>query len=88
MNKKEQKFFSNLDWEFISTQFQGVVYCQIRHTFKAGGKAICFGWDGNGIGKGRGFKRTRTLLITHGGSKNATIVTVEALEDRANSLTK
>jgi len=30
-----------------------------------------------GIGKGRGFKIVRIMLVPHGGAKNDTIVTVE-----------
>lgn len=44
---------------------------------KKGGKVICFGWNSVGIGKKRGFKMKRLLLVSHGGSKNDTIVTVE-----------
>lgn len=44
---------------------------------KPGGKAICFGWNSMGLGKNRGFKMERILLVPHGGSKNDTIVTVE-----------
>jgi len=41
------------------------------------GKAICFGWNSMGIGKNRGFKMERILMVPHGGSRNDTIVTVE-----------
>ena len=44
---------------------------------KKGGKVICFGWNSMGIGKNRGFRMDRILLVPHGGSKNDTIVTVE-----------
>jgi hypothetical protein len=44
---------------------------------KKGGKAICFGWNSMGLGKNRGFRMDRILLVPHGGSKNDTIVTVE-----------
>lgn len=44
---------------------------------KPGGKAICFGWNSMGLGKGRGFEIKRILLVPHGGSKNDTICTVE-----------
>lgn len=50
---------------------------QIARILKVGGKAICFGWNSMGIGKKRGFKMTRVLMVPHGGSKNDTIVTVE-----------
>lgn len=42
-----------------------------------GGKAICFGWNSMGLGKNRGFRMERILLVPHGGSKHDTIVTVE-----------
>jgi len=44
---------------------------------KPGGKVICFGWNSMGLGKNRGFKMTRILLVAHGGSKSDTICTVE-----------
>lgn len=50
---------------------------EVARIIKPGGKAICFGWNSMGLGKGRGFKMTRILLVAHGGSKNDTIVTVE-----------
>ena len=50
---------------------------QIARILKSGGKVICFGWNSMGLGKNRGFKMTRILLVPHGGSKNDTICTVE-----------
>ncbi len=50
---------------------------QIQRILKHGGKAICFGWNSNGIGMKRGFKMERMLVVPHGGSKNDTIITVE-----------
>lgn len=50
---------------------------EIARIIMPGGKAICFGWSSNGIGKSRGFSMERVLLVPHGGSKNDTIVTVE-----------
>lgn len=44
---------------------------------KPGGKAICFGWNSNGVGKTRGFKLTRQANIPHGGQHNDTLITVE-----------
>lgn len=49
----------------------------ISRIIKPNGKAICFGWNSIGIGKSRGFKLERILLIAHGRSHNDTIVTVE-----------
>ena len=50
---------------------------EIARIIKPGGKAICFGWNSMGLGKNRGFKMERILLVPYGGSKNDTIVTVE-----------
>lgn len=44
---------------------------------KRGGKAICFGWNSNGLGKSRGFTLEKILLIAHGSRRNDTIITVE-----------
>ena len=50
---------------------------EIERVLKVGGKAICFGWNSNGVGKKRGFELIRVLVVPHGGSKNDTICTVE-----------
>lgn len=50
---------------------------QIQRILKLGGKAICFGWNTNGVGKTRGFELKRILIVAHGGSHNDTLVTVE-----------
>ena len=55
---------------------------EIARIIKPQGKAICFGWNSMGLGKNRGFKMERILLVPHGGSKNDTIVTVEVKERR------
>lgn len=51
-----------------------VVQARVIHP---GGKAICFGWNSNGIGKKRGFRLDRLLVIAHGSRINDTLVTVE-----------
>jgi len=50
---------------------------EIARIVKKGGKVICFGWNSMGLGKNRGFKMTRILLVPHGGTKNDTMCTVE-----------
>ncbi len=50
---------------------------QIARVLRPQGKAICFAWDSNGIGKSRGFSLQRILLLCHGACHNDTIVTVE-----------
>ena len=49
----------------------------VARVIKPNGKAICFGWNSNGLGKNRGFGLERILLVPHGGPHNDTIVTVE-----------
>lgn len=44
---------------------------------KVGGKVVSFGWNTNGMGKNRGFKIERILLVAHGGNHNDTICVVE-----------
>jgi len=50
---------------------------EIARIVRPGGKAICFGWDSTGIGKKRGFRLERILLLCHGACHNDTIITVE-----------
>jgi hypothetical protein len=63
--------------EFSSMKYWKECKDEIARITKPGGKVICFGWSSMGIGKGRGFKMKRILLVPHGGSKNDTICTVE-----------
>ena len=49
----------------------------LSRKIKVGGKVISFGWSSQGMGKNRGFKIERILLVPHGGMHNDTIVTVE-----------
>ncbi|MFH0794502.1 MAG: adenine-specific DNA methylase [Pseudomonadota bacterium] len=57
---------------------------EMARVIKIGGKLIRFGWNSNGAGRSRGFRKDRILLVCHGGGHNDTIVTVETkIEDRA-----
>ena len=49
----------------------------ISRILKRHGRVICCGWNTNGLGKGRGFEMTEILIVSHGGSKNDTLVTLE-----------
>ncbi len=53
------------------------VYDQAARIVKPGGLVLCFGWNSNGIGAGRGFKQLEVVMIPHGGHHNDTLVTVE-----------
>lgn len=50
---------------------------ELTRILKTGGKAICCGWNSNGMGKCRGYELQRILMVPHGGNKNDTIVTIE-----------
>lgn len=50
---------------------------QIARILKIGGRVMCFGWNTNGLGKNRGFQMTEILIVSHGGSKNDTLCTLE-----------
>lgn len=49
----------------------------VARILKPNGVVICCGWNTNGLGKGRNFDMERVLIVSHGGSKNDTLVTVE-----------
>ena len=50
---------------------------ELARICKPTGVAICMDWSGMGLNKTRGFEVIEFLVVTHGGSKNATLVTVE-----------
>ncbi len=50
---------------------------EIQRILKPNGIAICFGWNTNGVGKTRGFEMIEVLIVSHGGSHNDTLCTVE-----------
>lgn len=50
---------------------------EIARILKIGGICISFGWNSNGIGKGRGCEIQEIMLVAHGGSKNDTICVVD-----------
>jgi hypothetical protein len=60
-----------------SSGWSAAIKDEAARIIKKGGRAICFGWSSMGLGKNRGFKMDRILLVPHGGDHNDTIVTVE-----------
>lgn len=60
-----------------SSGYPGKIKDEISRICKLGGKVISFGWNSNGMGKKRGFKITRIVLLPHGANHNDTILTVE-----------
>lgn len=70
-------FGMNVTQEDTQIKFYSDHKNEIARVLKTGGKCLSFGWNSNGIGKTRGFKIKRILIVAHGGAKNDTIVTVE-----------
>jgi len=50
---------------------------EISRIVKPNGKVLSFGWNSNGIGKSRGFRIDRILLVPHGGNHLDTICVSE-----------
>lgn len=50
---------------------------QIARILKPDGICLSFGWNTNGLGKGRGFEIEKILIVAHGGSKNDTLCVAE-----------
>jgi len=59
------------------SDFWSKVEKEIARVVNPGGKVISFGWSSAPIGKTKGFKINRILLVAHGGRHNDTICTVE-----------
>lgn len=55
---------------------------EIARVTKDGGRVLTFGWNTNGIGKGRGFRMEEVLIVAHGGSKNDTLCVMEVKEQQ------
>lgn len=60
-----------------SAHFRSSHLDEIARILKIGGVCISFGWNTNGIGKNRGFTTEEIMIVSHGGSHNDTLVTVE-----------
>ena len=67
----------SLTQETTQTRFWSRVKDEIARVVKPGGKAICFGWNSQGIGINRGFVMNRILMVAHGSYRNDTICVVE-----------
>lgn len=71
--------FDRLDTKPTSMKYWADCKNEITRITKEKGIIICCAWNSMGIGKNRGGVMLEILLVPHGGSKNDTIVTVEAL---------
>lgn len=71
----------NVTWDTTKASFWSNHKKEIARILKKGGKVITFGWNSGGIGKTYGFKKTKILLVPHGGWHNDTICTVEIKQE-------
>ena len=66
-----------LDINVANMKYWKCIKDEIARILKRHGRVISCGWNTNGLGKGRGFEMTSILIVSHGGSKNDTLVTLE-----------
>ena len=50
---------------------------RIAEIIQVGGMVISFGWNTIGMGKNRGFEIEEIIIVSHGGNRNDTLVTIE-----------
>jgi len=50
---------------------------RIAELIQIGGMVISFGWNTIGMGKKRGFKIEEIMIVSHGGNRNDTLITIE-----------
>ena len=62
-----------LEVNVANMRYWKLIKDNIARILKANGRVMCFGWNTNGLGKGRGFEMTDILIVSHGGSKNDTL---------------
>jgi len=76
--RQVKEMYSNAGFAYTTkASYWSELKNEIQRIMKKGGKVISFGWTSQGMGKNRGFKITRILLVPHGGNHNDTICTVE-----------
>ena len=68
---------SKLEVNVANMRYWKLCKDNIARILKRNGRVMCFGWNTNGLGKGRGFEMTEILIVSHGGSKNDTLCTLE-----------
>lgn len=73
-----------VDRETTQHSFWSDLKEKVPRILQPGAKAISFGWNSNGVGKTRGFTKTRILLTCHGAGHNDTITVVERYKGDAD----
>jgi len=72
-----KKLGRSVNFETTQASFWSNIKNEVARITAPLGKVISFGWNSQGMGKNRGFKIKRILLVPHGGQHNDTICTVE-----------
>lgn len=72
-----RKLGRTVNMETTQSSFWSKLKDEVARIMCTGGTVISFGWNSMGIGKTRGFKIRRILLVPHGGPHNDTICVVE-----------
>jgi len=72
-----RKLGRTVNMETTQSTFWSKLKDEVARIVRPGGKVISFGWNSMGIGKTRGFKIKRILLVPHGGPHNDTLCVVE-----------
>lgn len=72
-----KKLGKTVNMETTQASYWSKLKDEITRIIKPGGKCISFGWNSQGIGKTRGFRIDKILLVCHGGNHNDTICVVE-----------
>ncbi len=83
--RQVKECYTNLNRVVHRDDTNAYFHSEIKHLIapkiKAGGYAICCGWNTNGFGKSLGFEMIEVLIVAHGSSHNDTLVTVERKQE-------
>ena len=80
-----RKLGKTVNMETTQSTFWSNIKNEIARVLRPGGKIISFGWNSMGLGKNRGFKINKILLVPHGGPHNDTICVVETKQQSSLS---
>lgn len=72
-----KKLGESVNFETTQASFWSDLKDEISRVTMVTGTVISFGWNSMGMGKGRGFKIRKILIVPHGGQHNDTICVVE-----------
>ncbi len=72
-----KKLGKTVNMQTTQSSFWSKLKDEIERIVKFNGYVLCFGWNTNGMGIGRGFELQEILLVAHGGHHNDTICTAE-----------